>query len=41
MPKAKKNEVVVDTKMDLENLDPNKKKSKKVKEVVVTKEDIN
>ena len=29
MPKAKKNEVVVDTKMDLENLDPNKKKIKK------------
>jgi hypothetical protein len=35
MPKAKKTEVVVDTdmnKMDLENLDPNKKKSKKVKD---------
>ena len=25
--------------MDLENIDPNKKKSKKVKEVVVAKED--
>ena len=44
MPRSKKTEVVVDTdmdktKMDLENIDPNKKKSKKVKEVVVAKED--
>ena len=44
MAKAKKNEAVDKTddertKMDLENIDPNKKKSKKIKELVVAKED--
>ena len=39
MPKAKKTEVVIDTdmdksKIDLENINTNKKKSKKIKEVV-------